>query len=96
MGIEDAMSSLNETIVDLRNEIRLLRERIESLNGETPRQNANDRMNEGEFAEAVGSCRATILKLRREGIIPFCRIGRKIFYLRRHIDEYFRALEQNK
>jgi len=63
---------------------------------ETPHYNDNDRLTEVEFAKAVGCCRATLVKLRKEGRIPFCRLGRNVFYLGRHINEYFAALEENK
>ena len=63
---------------------------------ETPHYNPTDRLTELEFAEAVGCSRPTLIKLRHQGIIPYCRVGRNIFYLGRHIEEFFLALEHNK
>jgi len=63
---------------------------------ETLEHNPTDRLTEKEFARAVGCGRNMLIRLRQEGVIPFCRLGRKVFYLRRHIDEFYEAVEQNK
>ena len=53
-------------------------------------------LTEPQFCKRVGICRMTALRLWRAGILPYCQIGRKIVYLERHIEEFYRAVEQNR
>jgi hypothetical protein len=54
-----------------------------------------DWMTEEEFSKRVGLCRMTLLRLRTAGKLPYCKIGRKIVYLERHVEEFFSNVEQN-
>lgn len=49
---------------------------------------------EEQFCEEVGICRQTASRLRRQGRLGYCRLGRKILYLRKHVDEFLASLEQ--
>jgi excisionase family DNA binding protein len=51
-------------------------------------------LTEKEFCEAVGIHRVTAYRLRMKGKLPHCRIGTKIVYLPRHIDEFMQLHEQ--
>jgi predicted site-specific integrase-resolvase len=51
-------------------------------------------LTEREFCEAVGIHRVTAFRLRRQGKLPHCKIGSKIVYLPRHIEEFLRLHEQ--
>ncbi|MGH9825084.1 MAG: helix-turn-helix domain-containing protein [Blastocatellia bacterium] len=55
----------------------------------------SERLSEAEFCNRVGICRMTALRLRKAGTLPYCKVGRKIFYLDRHVDEFYAAVEQN-
>ena len=44
-------------------------------------------MSEQEFCAAVGISPATAYRLRKAGKLPYCHIGRRILYLKRHIEE---------
>ena len=48
---------------------------------------------EKEFCERVGICRLTAMRMRQAGKLPFCRIGRRVFYLQRHVDEFLANCE---
>ena len=51
-------------------------------------------MTEREFAARVGISRITAWRLRNSGKLPFCRVGNKVLYLERHIEEFLLAAEQ--
>lgn len=50
-------------------------------------------LTEREFCQAVGIHRVTAFRLRKQGKLPHCRIGVKIMYLPRHIEEFLRLHE---
>lgn len=52
-------------------------------------------LTEKEFCEAVGIHRVTAYRLRLKGKLPHCRIGAKIVYLPRHIEEFMQLHEQH-
>ena len=37
--------------------------------------------------------RSTQARYRKEGILPYIKIGRRIFYSQKHIEQLFKALE---
>jgi Helix-turn-helix domain len=49
---------------------------------------------EQEFCSAVGISRVTAWRLRLAGKIAYCRVGNKVRYLPRHIDEYLLRCEK--
>lgn len=49
-----------------------------------------------EFCQAVGISRITASRLRKQGKLPHCRIGSKILYLLRHVDEFLASHEIQK
>jgi predicted DNA-binding transcriptional regulator AlpA len=51
-------------------------------------------LTEREFCEAVGISRITAWRLREAGKLPHCRIGNKVIYLPRHVDEFLASCEQ--
>lgn len=50
-------------------------------------------LTEREFCAQVGISRTTAWRLREAGKLAHCRIGNKVFYLHRHIDEFLSAHE---
>jgi hypothetical protein len=53
-------------------------------------------LTESEFCERVGICRLTAMRMRQSGKLPYCRIGRRIFYLPRHIEEFLANCERRE
>ena len=51
-------------------------------------------MSEAEFCKCVGISRTTAWRLRNAGKLPHCRIGDKVIYLPRHVDEFLTNCEQ--
>ena len=51
-------------------------------------------LDEREFCKTVGISRITAWRLREAGKLPHCRIGNKIVYLARHVDEFLESCEQ--
>jgi hypothetical protein len=45
-------------------------------------------LTEKEFCQLVGICRLTAMRMRQAGKLPYCKIGNKIVYLPRHVDEF--------
>jgi predicted DNA-binding transcriptional regulator AlpA len=52
-------------------------------------------MSEEEFCKRIGIARVTAWRARKEGKLPFCRVGRSVVYLERHIEEFLNACERN-
>lgn len=52
-------------------------------------------MSEEEFCDSLGIARVTAWRARKEGKLPYCRIGRSVKYLPRHREEYLNACERN-
>jgi excisionase family DNA binding protein len=50
-------------------------------------------MTEAEFAKAVGVSRVTLWRLRQKGQLPHYKLGRRILYGQRHVEEFLRAHE---
>lgn len=48
---------------------------------------------ERQFCEMVGISRITAWRLRERNELPHCRVGNKILYLPRHVDEFLSAHE---
>lgn len=59
--------------------------------------NANEKatLTEQEFCIRVGISRTTAWRERKAGRLPFCRIGDKVVYLPRHIDEFLSNCERH-
>ena len=51
-------------------------------------------LTEQEFCRAVGISRVTAWRLRLAGKASYCRVGNKVLYLPRHIDEFLTLCEQ--
>jgi predicted site-specific integrase-resolvase len=51
-------------------------------------------LTEKEFCDRVGICRLTAMRMRQSGKLPYCRIGNKILYLPRHVEEFFANCER--
>lgn len=51
-------------------------------------------LTEQEFCKRVGISRTTAWRERKAGRLPFCRIGDKVVYLPRHIDEFLNNCER--
>ena len=51
-------------------------------------------LTEKEFCERVGISRITAWRLRDAGKLPHCKVGNKILYLPRHIDEFLENCER--
>jgi len=56
--------------------------------------NVEATLSEQEFCSAVGISRVTAWRLRLAGRIAYCRVGNKVRYLPRHIDEYLLRCEK--
>ena len=52
-------------------------------------------MNESEFAKAVGLSRVTLWRLRLKGLVPHYRVGTRILYGQKHVEEFLKAHEMN-
>jgi len=52
-------------------------------------------INEQEFCQAVGISRVTAWRLRMAGKLPHCRIGTRVLYLPRHIEEFLTSCERH-
>lgn len=50
-------------------------------------------LSEAEFCKAVGISRTTAWRQRNAGKLPHCRIGDKILYLPRHVEEFLTSCE---
>lgn len=51
-------------------------------------------LTESEFCKAVGISRTTAWRMREAGKLSFCRIGDKVLYLPRHVDEFLANCER--
>jgi excisionase family DNA binding protein len=51
-------------------------------------------LTEQEFCEQVGISRTTAWRMRNAGKLPHCRIGDKVVYLPRHVDEFLSNCER--
>ena len=51
-------------------------------------------LSEREFCEAVGISRVTAWRLREAGQLAYCRVGSRIKYLPRHVEEFLESCEQ--
>jgi predicted DNA-binding transcriptional regulator AlpA len=51
-------------------------------------------MTEQEFCERVGISRVTAWRMRNAGKLPHCRIGDKVVYLPRHVEEFLLNCEK--
>jgi excisionase family DNA binding protein len=51
-------------------------------------------LTEKEFCERVGISRMTAYRLREAGKLSYCRVGDKVLYLPRHVDEFLSNCEQ--
>lgn len=56
--------------------------------------NTKATMSEAEFCELVGISRTTAWRQRNAGKLPHCRIGDKVVYLPRHVDEFLANCER--
>ena len=52
-------------------------------------------LTEQEFCKAVGISRVTAWRLRLAGKLPYCRVGNKVLYLPRHVDEFLAMCERH-
>jgi predicted DNA-binding transcriptional regulator AlpA len=51
-------------------------------------------LTEEQFCQQVGISRTTAWRMRNAGKLPYCRIGDKVLYLPRHIDEFLSRMEK--
>ena len=51
-------------------------------------------LTEQEFCKAVGISRVTAWRLRLPGKLSYCRVGNKVLYLPRHMDEFLTLCER--
>ena len=51
-------------------------------------------LTEQEFCSRVGISRTTAWRQRNAGKLPYCRIGDKVVYLPRHVDEFLANCER--
>ncbi len=51
-------------------------------------------MTEAEFAKAVGVSRVTLWRMRQQGKLPHYKLGRRILYGQRHVEEFLKAHER--
>jgi hypothetical protein len=54
----------------------------------------NSTLTEQEFWKAVGISRVTAWQLRLAGKLSYCRVGNKVLYLPRHMDEFLTLCER--
>jgi predicted DNA-binding transcriptional regulator AlpA len=52
-------------------------------------------LTEAEFCKAVGISRTTAWRMRGAGKLPYCRVGDKVLYLPRHVDEFLGNCERH-
>jgi excisionase family DNA binding protein len=50
-------------------------------------------LTEKQFCEKVGISRMTAYRLREAGKLSYCRVGDKVLYLPRHVDEFLASVE---
>lgn len=51
-------------------------------------------MSEAEFCRAVGISRTTAWQLRKQGRLPYYRLGAKILYSQEHVREFLTSIER--
>jgi len=51
-------------------------------------------LSEEEFCDIVGISRITAWRLRTAGKLPHCRVGDRVLYLPRHVDEFLTSCER--
>lgn len=51
-------------------------------------------LTEVEFCKAVGISRTTAWRMREAGKLPYCRVGDKVLYLPRHVEEFLTNCER--
>ena len=51
-------------------------------------------LSEEEFCQTVGISRTTAWRMRNAGKLPHCRVGDKVLYLPRHVDEFLSICER--
>lgn len=51
-------------------------------------------MTEAEFAKRVGISRITAWRMRRDGKLPHYKIGRRIKYGEKHVEEFLETCER--
>jgi len=51
-------------------------------------------LTEQEFCKMVGISRTTAWRMRNAGTLPYCRVGDKVLYLPRHVDEFLESVEK--
>lgn len=51
-------------------------------------------LTESELCQAIGVSRMTAFRLREEGKLSYLKIGKRICYLPRHIDEFLARCER--
>ncbi|MBX3278833.1 MAG: helix-turn-helix domain-containing protein [Acidobacteria bacterium] len=60
----------------------------------SPRNHGRVTLTESEFCQAVGISRVHCWRLRRAGKIAHCKVGTRILFLPRHIEEFLAACER--
>lgn len=51
-------------------------------------------LSEQEFCKRIGISRTTAWRMRNAGRLPYCRVGDKVLYLPRHVDEFLESVEK--
>ena len=52
------------------------------------------RLTEEEFAARVGVSARQLQRYRQKKRIPFCKVGTRVYYLERHVAEFFEIFER--
>jgi len=55
---------------------------------------AKQTMSEAEFCRVVGISRTTAWQLRKQGRLPYYRLGAKILYSPEHVTEFLTSIER--
>jgi excisionase family DNA binding protein len=63
------------------------------IEGEESMDKERETMTEADFAKAVGVSRVTLWRMRQRGQLPHYKLGRRILYGQRHVEEFSRAHE---
>lgn len=53
-------------------------------------------MTEAEFCRRVGISRTTAWLMRKQGRLPYYRLGAKVMYGQEHVEEFLRSIERRK
>lgn len=52
-------------------------------------------LTEEEFCKQVGISRTTAWRMRNAGKLPYCRVGDRVLYLQRHVNDFLTNCERH-